>query len=103
MFLIYGWGFVTTKILSLLGTFECFHCHRIAQWPHQRMRTWITLFFIPCIPYKTRYWVGCPHCKYGYEVDENGKRCEQVNVATVSTALELRELQGANEPHGPRR
>jgi len=67
------------------------------------MRTWITLFFIPCIPYKTRYWVGCPHCKYGYEVDENGKRCEQVNVATVSTALELRELQGANEPHGPRR
>jgi len=75
------------------------------------MRTWFTLFFIPCVPYETKYWVGCPHCKYGYEVDENGKRIEQVNVATASPAaqglspraLELRELQGANEPQGPSR
>ena len=73
MLIIFGWGRVTTKVLYLIGLRECQHCHRVSQWPYQRSRVWFTLFFIPCIPYKTTYWVGCPHCQYGYAVvDEYG-------------------------------
>jgi len=34
------------------------------------IRTWFTLFFIPIIPYKTKYVIGCPKCGSYIELTE---------------------------------
>lgn len=88
MLFIFGWGLVTTKVLCLVGMRECQHCHRVSQWPYQRRRVWFTLFFIPCIPYETTYWVGCQHCKYGYAVDADLRIPQEILTAIRSAKAE---------------
>ncbi|MHA1755901.1 MAG: zinc-ribbon domain-containing protein [Promethearchaeota archaeon] len=69
MFLIVGWGKQTSKDLAKRDFDECRFCHK----GNLRLREvtfWISLFFIPIIPYKTKYYLSCNNCNYGYEISQ---------------------------------
>lgn len=48
----------------------CSHCHNSTQWIKAKEVQKISLFFIPLIPIKTKYFRYCPICKYGEEITE---------------------------------
>lgn len=62
MFFIFGWGKLTKKIVGPMFERTCNYCNNTSIWQLSKDRTWFTLFFIPVIPYKTRYSISCPHC-----------------------------------------
>ncbi len=67
MFLLFGWGKQTFKDLAERDFDICKFCHK-GNLRLREVTTWATLFFIPIIPYKTRYVLSCGNCKAGYEI-----------------------------------
>ena len=67
--IIFGWGRQTIKNIGVVFKNLCSHCHNEEYWVLTRIMTWFTLFFIPIIPYETKYHLSCPVCKYGLTLD----------------------------------
>ncbi len=44
----------------------CDRCHHTKHWILEKQRHWIALFFIPVIPYSTKYIAYCPICRNTY-------------------------------------
>jgi hypothetical protein len=75
--LIFGWGQTTKRKLSKTAVSVCEGCH--ADYLYlTRILTWFTLFFIPFIPYNKEYYLLCPNCKSGYEIDEKETNVEEL-------------------------
>ena len=71
MFIIWGWG---KKIVSDLGEVfidECGNCHNKTSWKLYRVTTFITLFFIPIIPYSLKRFIMCTVCGSTKELDND--------------------------------
>lgn len=68
--IIFGWGRQTIKNIGIVFKNLCSHCHNEEYWVLTRIMTWFTLFFIPIIPYETKYHLSCPVCKYGLTLDD---------------------------------
>ena len=65
-FIIFGWNKVTSDILGVFfNKTHCSHCNNDARWNLTRIKKWITLFFIPIIPYSNEHWTICPICGWG--------------------------------------
>lgn len=60
--IIWGFGKVTKKMLGNVERRYCKYCETEGVWQLCVMRTWFTLFFIPLIPYATKYCIVCPTC-----------------------------------------
>ena len=69
MFLLFGWGKQTEKDLAEKDFDICKFCHK-GNLRLKEVTSWATLFFIPVIPYKTRYVLSCENCKAGYEISK---------------------------------
>ena len=67
--MIFGWGRTTVHTLGWAPTRMCGHCHNEGPWLVARVRRWFTLFFIPVVPYDSRYVAMCPICSSRFEVD----------------------------------
>jgi hypothetical protein len=67
-FFIIGFGKRTVDFLRPAGRRRCPNCGNTAEWSVMRVRSWVTLFFIPVLPYKTEVVAICPIC--GYSVEE---------------------------------
>lgn len=65
MFFVFGWGKQTVKNHGPVFRSRCDRCNNEDLWQLYTRRTWITLFFIPVIPYSTEHLVVCPVCSYG--------------------------------------
>ena len=63
MFIIWGWGFKTTKVFGARNE-RCFICTGTS-FSYVRVITWFTLFFIPLIPYSFKYIKVCNQCGNG--------------------------------------
>ena len=63
MFVIFGFGKRTRKVVGVVGSRTCNYCNTYAEWQLCILRTWFTLFFIPIIPYGKSYNISCPKCK----------------------------------------
>jgi len=50
MFVIWGWGKQTRKVVGKVGNRMCNYCNVESIWQLVIVRTWFTLFFIPIIP-----------------------------------------------------
>lgn len=70
MFIMFGWGKVTTKEVGSAGKVRCGRCGNVREWPYKKYTTWFTLFFIPIIPYKNILVKECPICKGAIVVDK---------------------------------
>jgi len=61
MFII--WGFrQSKKELGIVGFFHCNRCNNDSEWRLLKIVSWFTVFFIPLIPYRTKYYAYCPIC-----------------------------------------
>lgn len=77
MFFIFGWGLTTKKRLSHQPVMVCEGCH--ADYLYlTRIREWVTLFFIPVIPYSKKYYYMCKNCKQGYEIDKHETNIDEL-------------------------
>ena len=70
MFLIFGMGKQTVKKLGRTRERICSHCHKRGEMTLVKVVDWFTLFFIPIIPYLTRFALICPHCENAREVEK---------------------------------
>lgn len=87
--IIFGWGKRTMKHYGFSERRNCTNCHNIRTWELRRYRTWITLFFIPVIPYKQMVVKVCPVCgSYAevskMELEQAIKKSKNVNASTHS-------------------
>lgn len=59
----------TSKDLGETGEEQnCVWCSRPVFYHLILIRTWLTYFFIPVIPYRSEYLVQCPACSEGMEI-----------------------------------
>lgn len=70
MFIIWGFGKTTRKVIGTVGCFTCKYCNTQSLWQLCIVRTWFTLFFIPVIPYAKKYCISCPNCKSYMELSQ---------------------------------
>ena len=66
-FFIIGIGKRTIDRLGPAGRRRCPNCGVTAEWSTVRVRSWVTLFFIPVFPYKTETVSLCPVCDYAVD------------------------------------
>lgn len=71
MFLLFGMGKQTVKRLGKTSARTCGHCHKRVELILVKVVDWFTVFFIPIIPYMTRYALICPLCEGAREVDRD--------------------------------
>ena len=69
MFILFGWGKQTIKLIGVAFKHQCPNCNNEEYWVLQRIITWFTLFFIPVIPYSYKYFLFCPVCERGVYLD----------------------------------
>ncbi len=63
MIVIAGAGPKMEKFKST-KTEHCYHCRNNSRWILQKTRYFITLFFLPVVPFRTEYLYYCPICGY---------------------------------------
>ena len=68
MFIIFGWGFSTTRVFGAVFPMLCPNCQNERFWVLKRVRRWFTLFFIPVFPYESTHALMCPVCGVGKEM-----------------------------------
>lgn len=61
--IIFGWGHRTARNFGPVRKIQCSNCNNETNWHLQKLTTWVTLFFIPVIPYHTDYLMVCPVCR----------------------------------------
>ncbi len=93
MFIIFGWGRRTIRVLGFTAAQPCANCRNTSQWKVVQVRRWFTLFFIPVIPYESRYFAMCPVCSRGIQVD--------AQAAQSLTAGGAVPMDGRRQPHPP--
>ncbi len=69
MFIIFGFGRRTMRVLGFTAARLCGNCHNTSPWKVMKVTRWFTLFFIPIIPYSSKYLAVCPTCSRGVLVD----------------------------------
>lgn len=68
-FILFTFGKKTFKDLGETGEGQrCVWCSRPVFYHLIRVRTWLTYFFIPVIPYRSEYLVRCPACSEAIEI-----------------------------------
>lgn len=70
MIIIAGAGHTSSEKFVVKETKHCFHCNNTSQWLLQKTRYYISLFFIPVVPYKTSYDLFCPICGNSVKLDK---------------------------------
>lgn len=69
MFIIFGFGRRTVRVLGFTAARLCGNCHNTSPWKVMKVTRWFTLFFIPIVPYSSKYLAICPTCSRGIQVD----------------------------------
>lgn len=93
--IIWGWGKITRKAIGQVFQKTCTYCNRTEIWQLCIMRTWFTLFFIPIIPYKTRYCVACPKC--GSYIELTLEQFEQMKQGLANASGDSNQNRSAIE------
>ena len=70
-FIIFGWGRRHIKNIGSTIIQKCSICSHKSYFSLVRSREWFTLFFIPIFPYETKYYLECPVCRNGFEIEDN--------------------------------
>ncbi len=71
MIVLFGLGKTTKKNFGYLPDKNCKLCEKNHAYELLRITTWMTLFFIPVIPYSFKYFLVCPNCERGFEITKD--------------------------------
>lgn len=67
--IFFGWGQNSKKIADL-GLKECENCHNIVGFELREVSKTAKLYFVPIAKWEKKYFIVCPICEAGYEVNE---------------------------------
>lgn len=95
MFIVFGWGHNTTKDHGPTLPINCPKCHNQTYWRYKHSRTWITLFFIPVIPYENQHYLICDICQQGIVLDEAER--ERAKILAAHTNLYVKNQMSEAE------
>ena len=71
MIIIAGAGHTKSEKHLLKTDKHCFHCNNVSKWILQKTKHFITLFFLPVVPYKTEYLLYCQICGNTIKFDKD--------------------------------
>lgn len=91
--IIWGWGKVTKKVIGSVFQRTCNFCNSTSVWQLFLMRTWFTLFFIPVIPYKIRYGIGCPNCGSYMELTKEQFEQIKLDITNASNGTSVKNVE----------
>ena len=86
--IIFGWGKATNKQYGPTLALTCPNCNNDTWYHLLRHRLWLTLFFIPVIPYSSNHYLICPVCSKEMKLTR-----DQVDKARQMNALTGRLLE----------
>ena len=87
MFIVYGTKVMKKHMGTTHDEFRCAHCNNVRHYSITRVRKFFSLFWIPLIPYSSKYFVHCPVCDYGSEVKKDALE-NLINGPAIETAQE---------------
>jgi len=100
MFIIFGWGFRTRRVVGPLWWNQCPTCGNQSLWHLVRVLRWFTLFFVPIFPYSTTYAVMCPVCSRGFV--PKGEQLNQLRaLAQANSAAQSGQVTSVPAPPVP--
>lgn len=70
MFIIFGTRNSCEQLNCAQNEIQCERCSNITYYQILRTRTWFTLFFIPLIPFNTKYYTSCPICGNSIQIEK---------------------------------
>jgi len=68
---LFGWGKKTRKDLAKTHESKCPNCNTIDFLYLCSIKTWMTVFYIPIIPYGFEYFMYCKRCLHGFGINAN--------------------------------
>jgi hypothetical protein len=81
--IIFGWGRVTNKNFGPTMATNCPNCHNDVWLQLHKYSKWLTLFFIPVLPYSSEHLLLCDVCSQGVKLKEKQiQRAKQMNELT---------------------
>jgi hypothetical protein len=83
--IIFGWGRGKTKDHGAAAPLVCPQCHNQTFYRYFSVTKWMTLFFIPVIPYSTKHFLVCPVCTRAVTLDASGRGVAQKMVELTSS------------------
>ena len=103
MFIIFGWGKVTTKAHGWTEPEYCEYCRNTPRHALVEKRVWFTLFFIPVIPYEHKHLCLCPICQSGYEYPKDVFRelVSRTNGSSLAVKESPMQTQASIESASP--
>ena len=69
--IIWGYKGYEKKLGHTQSPIQCGNCEKTAPWQIIETGRKFTLYWIPLIPYGKKYYVLCPVCQYGKEIEKN--------------------------------
>ncbi len=91
--IIFGWGRRTFHRAGAVLFQRCPHCSNTGWFYLVTVRRWLTLFFIPVIPYERQHMLLCPTCN-------RGVRLAGAELKQAKSLIQLTELYTTNAING---
>lgn len=79
--IIFGWGKKSKKIADI-GLMRCKNCNNISGYELRELSRRASLYFISVAKWNKKYYLTCPICDAGYEIEESKK-----NMVLQETAM----------------
>ncbi len=95
MFFVFGFGKQTVKDYGQTPEQYCGRCHNQSLRRLAKVTSWFTLFFIPVIPYRSRYMLVCPVCGNAQELPK-----EEFEEIVRSLGIEEKVAAGGYQGFG---
>lgn len=90
MLLIIGFGRRKKRDRGEIVQVKCPRCSNTVFYHYTHTRTWLTLYFIPILPYRSERRLECPICSHGMRIFRN--EIEEVRQGTMNILPHLEQL-----------
>lgn len=91
MFFIFGWNHQNNKAYGPVEQHLCPNCHNTEFWQLNKISKWFTLFFIPLFSHESHYFLTCPICNNGFELDNENFEIYK-SIAEINSAFLERRI-----------
>lgn len=71
--IIFGFGDRKSQELGRIGPINCPRCNNTSPFVVHQERAYFSLFFIPLIPYSTKFLLSCPVCREARQITTEEK------------------------------
>lgn len=99
MFFLFGWNHQTKKDYGPTLPIKCPNCNNDVFWHLVHSRDWLTVFFVPVIPYKSKHSLLCEVCSQGIELNDTqiskAKKLNQTTLAFFNKEITKEEYMKA--------